>query len=49
MKIKSDFDIIFELVGCNRLAKELLDNGMSVEKVKEIYGGELWNSMKVIL
>ena len=33
----SDFDKIFEIVGCNRLAKKLLDSGVSVEKVKILY------------
>ncbi len=33
----SDFDKIFSIVGCNRLAKSLLDKGMTVEDVKEVY------------
>lgn len=33
----SDFDKIFEIVGCNRLAKELLNAGYSVEEVESVY------------
>lgn len=37
MTIESDFDIIFSIVGCNRLAKSLLDSGLTVEDVKKMY------------
>ena len=33
----TDFDKIFEIVGCNRLAKDLLNAGYDVEKVRELY------------
>lgn len=32
----TDFDKIFEIVKCNRLAKELLNSGMSVKDVKKL-------------
>ncbi len=34
----SDFDKVFLLVGCNRLAKRLLDQGLTVEDVRGWYG-----------
>ena len=37
-EFESEFDKIFRLVGCNKLAKELLDKGLTYEEVKEIWG-----------
>lgn len=33
----TDFDKIFNIVKCNRLAKELLNSGMSVSDIKELW------------
>ena len=33
----SDFDRIFKVVGCNRLAKKLLNEGYTFERVCALY------------
>lgn len=36
-EFESDFDKVFRIVGCNKLAKELLDKGLSVEEIEVLW------------